>query len=116
MASSIASLELDRQPRSVDRRVELGHHSFAADHALPRCHQQPGTARQIKIGPATETDMTETLARCHRLARFDVADDASGYPPRDLHAPDQPAVRASESDRHALIVLARFLGGCVEEF
>src|SRR5689334_5750151 len=59
--------------------------------------------------------MAETLARRHDLAGPDIADDAPSHPARNLDTANHPAIGAAQGDRHALIVLARLLGGRVQE-
>src|SRR5713226_8305142 len=77
---AVATLKLDRPARRSDNGVEFGHDRLTADHALSGRHQQSRTRRQIKIGAAAEADVAEALARQHRLARLDIADDAARHP------------------------------------
>ncbi len=64
------SLEFDGGARLADRRIELGHHRLAADHALAGRDQQTRPLRQVEVCTTTKADMAETFPRRDRLPGF----------------------------------------------
>src|SRR5580704_19227631 len=112
---AVAILKLNRPARCSDNGVEFGHDRLAADHALSGRHQQSRAGRQIEVRAAAEADVAKALARRHRLAWFDIADDAARHPPSDLYAADHTAIDAPQRDRHALVLVARLVGRGVQK-
>ena len=71
--------------------------------------------RQIEIGAAAEADDAEPVARLHRIALADIAQDAPGDQPGDLHHRQVAAIRQAERDGVAFIVLARLVEAGIHE-
>src|SRR5690349_24800493 len=87
----------------------IGNHRLAAEDALAGNDQRWPGGREIDIGAAAEADEPEALPGDRVLAGRKVADDATGHEPGDLHHGDFRALGGGDADRHALILLARFV-------
>src|SRR5688572_14204252 len=99
------------------RLVRLGvrQDGFARHRALPDADQRRDAVRQVDIDPAAEPDQADPLPCPQRPARGQVALDAAGDQPGDLHHRDVEAILRPQVDQLALIVLARLVERRVDE-